>query len=154
GRLDRNTSGVLLLTNEYEWVNKLTHPKYQRIRTYRIYIEGPIKMNALKELANGIYLENDNNEKEKKKTQPAFIEIIREEKLKLKDQIKKISILSISIKEGRNRQLRRMFEQINQPIIKIKRTAFENITLKNIYFPKQYRELNKKEVMNLKIRKL
>ncbi|ETW32478.1 hypothetical protein PFFCH_00071 [Plasmodium falciparum FCH/4] len=51
GRLDRNTSGVLLLTNDYAWVNKLTHPKYQRIRTYRVHIEGPVKMNALKELA-------------------------------------------------------------------------------------------------------
>ncbi|CRG94395.1 pseudouridine synthase, putative [Plasmodium gallinaceum] len=153
GRLDRNTSGVLLLTNEYEWVNRLTHPKYQRIRTYRIHIEGPVKMNVLKELASGIYLENDSSKKEKKKTQPAFIEIIREENLKIKDQIKKISVLSISVKEGRNRQIRKMFEQINQPIIKIKRTAFENITLKNIHFPKQYRELNQREVTNLKMRK-
>ncbi|EUR81538.1 hypothetical protein PFBG_00208 [Plasmodium falciparum 7G8] len=134
GRLDRNTSGVLLLTNDYAWVNKLTHPKYQRIRTYRVHIEGPVKMNALKELAR------------------AFIEILREEKIKIKEDTKKITVLNISIKEGRNRQIRKMFQQINQPVIKIKRTSFENITLKNIYFPKQYRELNQKEVNDLKLR--
>ncbi|GAW79418.1 pseudouridine synthetase [Plasmodium gonderi] len=156
GRLDRNTSGVLLLTNEYTWVNKLTHPKYQRIRTYRIHIEGEAQMKVLRDLANGIYLEKEENEKEikKNKTQPAFIEILREENIKIKDQIKKITVLNISIREGRNRQLRKMFEQINQPIIKIKRTAFENITLKNIFFPKQYRELTQTEVSNLKLRKL
>ncbi|SOV20751.1 pseudouridine synthase,putative [Plasmodium sp. DRC-Itaito] len=177
GRLDRNTSGVLLLTNDYAWVNKLTHPKYQRIRTYRVHIEGPVKMNALKELARGIYLEDDEKEQPKKKynnkessekskiddkqkkkqskmkkTNPAFIEILREEKIKIKEDNKKITVLNISIKEGRNRQIRKMFQQINQPVIKIKRTSFENITLKNIYFPKQYRELNQKEVNDLKLR--
>ncbi|SBT75603.1 pseudouridine synthase, putative [Plasmodium ovale] len=160
GRLDRNTSGVLLLTDEHMWVNKLTHPKYQRIRTYRIHIEGAVKMNLLKEIANGVYLKNEDDKKRKdvkknsdmKKTQPAFIEILREENVKIKDQTKKVTVLNISIKEGRNRQIRKMFEQINQPVIKIKRTAFENVTLKDIFFPKQYRELTPKEITNLKTR--
>ncbi|KAI4840346.1 pseudouridine synthase [Plasmodium brasilianum] len=154
GRLDRNTSGVLLLTNEYAWVNRLTHPKYQRIRTYRVHIEGPVKMSSLKELAAGVYIEHDDDKKKekKKKTQPAFIEILREECVKIQDKMKKVSVLNISIKEGRNRQIRKMFEQINQPVIKIKRSAFENITLKDIFFPKQYRELTQKEVSNLKTR--
>ncbi|VWU48799.1 pseudouridine synthase, putative [Hepatocystis sp. ex Piliocolobus tephrosceles] len=156
GRLDRNTSGVLLLTDEYSWVNKLTHPKYQRIRTYRIHIEGSVQMKALKEIANGVYLKNENDKKNiiknNRKTQPALIEIIREETVKIKDQTKTISILNITIKEGRNRQIKKMFEQINQPVIKIKRTAFENITLKNIHFPKQYRELTQKEIGSLKTR--
>ncbi|CAA9986657.1 pseudouridine synthase, putative [Plasmodium knowlesi strain H] len=160
GRLDRNTSGVLLLTNEYAWVNKLTHPKYQRIRTYRVHIEGPAQMKVLKQLATGIYLQDDNRGKEnkkivkKKRTQPAFIEILREETIKVKDQVKKVSVLNISVREGRNRQIRKMFEQINQPVIKIKRTAFENITLKDVFFPKQYRELTQREISNLKARRL
>ncbi|SBT70510.1 pseudouridine synthase, putative [Plasmodium malariae] len=143
-----------LLTNEYAWVNRLTHPKYQRIRTYRVHIEGPVKMSALKELAAGVYIEHDDDKKKekKKKTQPAFIEILREECVKIQDKMKKVSVLNISIKEGRNRQIRKMFEQINQPVIKIKRSAFENITLKDIFFPKQYRELTQKEVSNLKTR--
>ncbi|CDU16350.1 uncharacterized protein PY17X_0316600 [Plasmodium yoelii] len=153
GRLDRNTSGILLFTNEYAWVNKLTHPKYERVRKYMIHIEGPVRMDALKMLANGVYLKDEDNDKKKnKKTQPALIEVLREENVKIQNQIKKISVLNISIKEGRNRQIRKMFQQINQPIIKIKRTAFENITLKNIHLPKQYRELTKKEITNLKTR--
>ncbi|ANQ06363.1 Pseudouridine synthetase [Plasmodium coatneyi] len=159
GRLDRNTSGVLLLTNEYAWVNKLTHPKYQRIRTYRVHIEGPAQMKVLKQLATGVYLQDEDTAKEKqkimqkKKTQPAFIEILRQETIKIKDQVKKVTVLNISVREGRNRQIRKMFEQINQPVIKIKRTAFENITLKDIFFPKQYRELTDREVSDLKTRR-
>ncbi|KJP87322.1 hypothetical protein AK88_03002 [Plasmodium fragile] len=158
GRLDRNTSGVLLLTNEYAWVNKLTHPKYQRIRTYRVHIEGPVQMKVLKELAAGVYLADDDKGTkkkimQKKKTQPAFIEILRQETIKVKDQVKKVSVLNISVREGRNRQIRKMFEQINQPVIKIKRTAFENITLKDIFFPKQYRELTHREISDLKTRR-
>ncbi|CAD2097194.1 pseudouridylate synthase [Plasmodium vinckei petteri] len=153
GRLDRNTSGVLLLTNEYAWINKLTHPKYERVRKYMIHIEGPVRMDALKTLADGVYLKDEYDSKKKnQKTQPALIEILREENVKIQNQIKKISVLNISIKEGRNRQIRKMFQQINQPIIKIKRTAFENITLKNIRLPKQYRELTKKEITSLKTR--
>lgn len=67
GRLDRNTSGVLLFTNEYTWVNKLTHPKYERVRKYMIHIEGPVRMDALKMLANGVYLKDEDNNKKKKK---------------------------------------------------------------------------------------
>ncbi|CAD2085487.1 pseudouridine synthase, putative [Plasmodium vinckei lentum] len=153
GRLDRNTSGVLLLTNEYAWINKLTHPKYERVRKYMIHIEGPVRMDALKTLADGVYLKDEYDSKKKnQKTQPALIEILREENVKIQNQIKKISVLNISIKEGRNRQIRKMFQQINQPIIKIKRTAFENITLKNIRLPKQYRELTKREITSLKTR--
>ncbi|EUD66721.1 pseudouridylate synthase [Plasmodium inui San Antonio 1] len=159
GRLDRNTSGVLLLTNEYAWVNKLTHPRYQRIRTYRVHVEGPAQMKVLKELATGVYLPEDDRGRKKQKimkterTQPAFIEILRQETIKVKDQVKRISVLNISVREGRNRQIRKMFEQINQPVIKIKRTAFENITLKDIFFPKQYRELTHREVSDLKTRR-
>lgn len=153
GRLDRNTSGVLLLTNEYAWINKLTHPKYERVRKYMIHIEGPVRMDALKTLADGVYLKDEYDSKKKnQKTQPALIEVLREENVKIQNQIKKISVLNISIKEGRNRQIRKMFQQINQPIIKIKRTAFENVTLKNIRLPKQYRELTKKEITSLKTR--
>ncbi|SCL97804.1 pseudouridine synthase, putative [Plasmodium chabaudi chabaudi] len=153
GRLDRNTSGVLLLTNEYAWINKLTHPKYERVRKYMIHIEGPVRMDALKTLADGVYLKDEYDSKKKnQKTQPALIEVLREENVKIQNQIKKISVLNISIKEGRNRQIRKMFQQINQPIIKIKRTAFENVTLKNIRLPKQYRELTKKEITCLKTR--
>lgn len=173
GRLDRNTSGVLLLTNEYEWIHKLTHPKFGRTRTYRVCIEGRVNMRSLRTLANGVYLEEDNwkspnpyegrrgakekenkkeeiNKKKGKRTLPAFIEILREENMTINGSTKKRTVLNISVREGKNRQIRKMFNQINQPVIKIKRIAFENITLKDIHFPKQYRELNQKEISDLK----
>lgn len=136
GRLDYNTSGLLILTNDGEFANLLMHPKSKIYKTYIAKVEGMISRENIKKLQKGIELEDG-------KTAPAKV------KLKRSDKKKKTSIVEISIYEGKNRQVRRMFEAIGHPVLKLKRESYGILDLKGLNAG-DYREVKPHEVKLLR----
>jgi len=134
GRLDYNSEGLLLLTNDGELAYRLTHPRYQIEKTYLTLVRGQVKEIALNKLRNGVNLEDG-------KTQPAVIKILGREQTK--------TLLEITIKEGRNRQVRRMCDKVGHPVVSLKRIKFGPLDLGNLK-PGMYRELTQKEILSLK----
>ncbi|WZL74931.1 pseudouridine synthase [Clostridiaceae bacterium 35-E11] len=114
GRLDYDTSGLLLMTNDGDLSFHLTHPKHEVIKTYIAQIKGMLTKEEIHQFKTGIdiggYI-----------TAPANIEILKKDKTTC--QVK------VRIHEGKNRQIRKMFEKINHPVIKLKRIAIGNIQL-------------------------
>lgn len=133
GRLDCNTSGLLLLTNDGDLAYKLTHPKHDIFKTYNAKLKGIPNEIELNKFRNGLFIDNI-------KTKPAYIKIISNNN--------KISTVQIKISEGRNRQIRKMCENINHPVINLKRIAIGNLNL-NIAVG-TYRFLNENEINYLK----
>lgn len=115
GRLDYDTSGILLLTNDGEFTQYMTHPKFEVTKTYRVKVDGILKRHQQKEMAKGIRLEDG-------KTAPADIQIIRDKK-------DKNMILDVTIHEGRNRQIRRMFEYFDLEVLKLTRIKYDFLNL-------------------------
>lgn len=134
GRLDFNTSGLLILTNDGDLTFKLTHPKFEVEKTYVAKVKGKLTHEEIKKFQNGLLIE-------KYITLPAKLKIIKENF----DN----SVIEIKIREGKNRQVRKMCEAIGHPIIELKRVAIGNITLKDLPNGK-YRYLSNKEVRYLK----
>ena len=133
GRLDLNTSGLLLLTNDGNLTYKLTHPKHNINKIYLAKLTGELKSHEIKKFCNGLMIEN-------KKTAPAEIKIIRQEK--------NFCLAKIKIHEGRKRQIRKMCEKINHPVISLKRIAIGNLKLD--IKSGTYRFLSQKEINYLK----
>lgn len=137
GRLDYDTSGLLVVTNDGDFANLLMHPRYEIDKTYIAKIEGiPTKL-ELRKLEKGIKLEDG-------MTAPAKAKLISLDKRKQK------SIVELTIHEGRNRQVRRMFEAIGFPVQKLRREAFGMLTLKGLNAGEK-RELTPHEVKQLRI---
>ncbi|KMK76497.1 pseudouridine synthase [Alkalihalobacillus pseudalcaliphilus] len=136
GRLDYDTSGLILLTNDGELANQLMHPKFHIDKVYVAKVKGIPKREELKRLADGIRLEDG-------KTAPAKVKLIS------MDKKKQTSIIQLTIHEGRNRQVRRMFEAINYPIMKLKREQYSFLTLQGLN-PGESRPLKPIEVKKLK----
>ncbi len=126
GRLDMNTEGLLILTNDGKFANRLTHPSHNIEKTYIVKIKGRVtdeKINALTKGVNiGDYI-----------TKEAYVEKLEDNKLK------------IVISEGKNRQVRRMCEAVGLYVLKLKRIKIGNLELGNLPLGK-YRYLTKKEV--------
>ncbi|GIN89491.1 ribosomal large subunit pseudouridine synthase B [Siminovitchia terrae] len=137
GRLDYDTSGLLLLSNDGEFTHLLTHPMHEIKKTYVAKVKGIPVREALKKLERGIVLEDG-------KTAPAKVQ------LQTADKRKNSAILEITIHEGRNRQVRRMLEAIGHPVIKLKR---ENLAFLNLHGLNagEFRELTPHEVKRLKV---
>ena len=114
GRLDYDTTGLLLLTNDGEFMQSLTHPSYEIWKTYRAVVKGTPNEKHVEEFARGIELEDG-------KTEPAVLEVVGYKG--------KNAIVEVSIKEGRNRQVRRMLEAINHRVIKLKRVKIGGLEL-------------------------
>lgn len=130
GRLDKNTTGLLLLTNDGTFTYRLTHPKHTITKTYRLTISGSATKEQLALLQTGVPLEDG-------VTYPAEVTILK--------QGSKITILEMTIHEGRNRQIRRMCAAVGIELISLERTAIgplRDTTLKS----GDYRELTKEEV--------
>ncbi|RLQ95050.1 23S rRNA pseudouridine(2605) synthase RluB [Falsibacillus albus] len=136
GRLDYDTSGVLLLTNDGDFANALMHPKFEIPKTYVARLKGLPSRQAIKQLERGVMLEDG-------KTAPAKV------KVKSFDKKKDKSIVEITIHEGRNRQVRRMFEAIGHPVAKLKREQFAFLTLNGLNAG-EIRELTPHEVKQLR----
>ena len=136
GRLDYNTSGLLLLTNDGEFANSLMHPRYELNKTYIAEVNGIPSKSDMNKLANGIVIDG-------KKTARANARI------KEIDKDKQKAIVELTIHEGRNRQVRKMLEAINCPVDKLKRERYGFLDLGNLQ-PGESRPLLKKEVHRLK----
>lgn len=134
GRLDYDTSGLLLLTNDGDLANKLMHPKYHIYKTYIADVEGIINQSSIDKLASGVIIEDY-------KTAPAKIKIINSSKTSSKVQI--------SIHEGKNRQVRKMFDSVGHKVVKLKRISFGQIEL-GLLKPGQWFYLSNEEINFLK----
>ncbi len=136
GRLDYNTEGLLLLTNDGDFMNKLLHPKYEIGKTYVAKIDGIINLDDLHKLADGVKLEDG-------KTAPADVYL---------DSINKTlkeSRVEITIYEGKNRQVRRMFKALGYEVKALKRIAFAGLTLNKLKRG-EYRRLTENELLRLR----
>lgn len=134
GRLDYDTSGLILLTNDGELANDLIHPSREVEKTYRALVKGIPTGKCLGELAKGIMLEDG-------KTAPAQV--------KVKKIINGNALVDITIHEGRNRQVRRMFQRVGNPVIRLKRIAFGPLKIGRMK-PGEWRYLTDREVEILK----
>lgn len=132
GRLDYDTTGIILLTNDGELTNKLTHPSSNIEKTYIAKVEGIVTGYAIKKLRDGIIIDG-------KKTSKA--------KVKLKSTNKKDnkSLVEITIHEGRNHQVKKMFSSLGYNVIKLKREKYANLDLTGLK-PGEYRKLTNKEI--------
>ena len=121
GRLDYETSGLLILTNDGDLTYKLTHPKHEVDKTYMAIVKGVPNAQEIKNFEEGLYIDEEKN----------------------------YSICQIKIHEGRNRQVRKMCRAINHPVLRLRRAAMGKIVLKDLEVG-QYRHLTKEEVAYLK----
>ncbi|MFJ7826208.1 pseudouridine synthase [Psychrobacillus sp. NPDC096623] len=137
GRLDYETSGLLLLTNDGDFSYALTHPKYKVDKTYVARVKGLPLKEQLRPLERGIVLEDG-------KTAPARVKLLSSERKADK------SIIEITIHEGKNRQVRRMFDAIGFPVQKLKREQFGFLTLHGLNAG-EWRELTTHEVKQMRV---
>lgn len=119
GRLDYDTEGLLLLTNDGELANFLTHPRHRVPKTYYATVKGVPHGDALDRLREGVVLEDG-------MTAPAEVEYVDV------DPDGTYAVISVTIYEGRNRQVRRMFEAIRHPVNKLRRVQFGSLTLAGV----------------------
>jgi 23S rRNA pseudouridine2605 synthase len=131
GRLDRDTSGLIILTNDGALANRLTHPRFEVPRTYRALVGGgPVGAAALRSLRDGLVLDDG-------PTAPARVRRLGERRIEL------------TIHEGRNRQVRRMCEAVGHPLLELRRVAFGPLRLGRLP-PGGYRLLQDAEVRRLR----
>ena len=120
GRLDMYTSGALILTNDGEFVYKVTHPKHEINKTYNVTISGIVSNEDIEKLQSGVIIDNDY------KTKPAKVKILKIEKEK------NISRIEITIHEGKNRQVRKMCNAIGKKVLALHRSKIGNINVKDL----------------------
>ncbi|MBF7017066.1 pseudouridine synthase [Staphylococcus durrellii] len=116
GRLDYDTSGLLLLTNDGDFTNLMTHPRYKIKKKYIVKLKGYLMREEVKALEKGVKLEDG-------MTHPATV------KIKNQDKEKSNTLVEITISEGRNRQVRRMFEHFGHQVTKLQRIEFGPLNL-------------------------
>ncbi len=138
GRLDFDTEGLLLLTNDGELTNALTHPRHEVRKTYRARVRGRISRDALKQLERGVVLSASG---EDGPTAPARVKVIA--------QNERVSVIEIEIHEGRKRQVRRMCEVVGHPVLALKRVRIGDLTLGKLK-PGEYRRLTEEEIGRLR----
>ncbi|MBE3588738.1 MAG: rRNA pseudouridine synthase [Thermoanaerobacteraceae bacterium] len=134
GRLDYDSEGLLLLTNDGELTHALTHPGHRVPKTYRVRVEGVPSPDKLAQMARGLLLDDG-------PTAPARVALV--------EKGGGNALLEITIHEGRNRQVRRMCDKIGHPVRRLKRTALGPLTLQGLK-PGQYRFLTPAEVALLR----
>ena len=136
GRLDMYTSGALLLSNDGNFVYKITHPKHEINKTYTVTLKGIVTKEDVEKLEKGVDIGGYT-------TKPAKVKILKT------DIEKNISRLEITIHEGKNRQVRKMCEAIGKKVQALHRTKIGNISVKTLKIG-QWRYLTKKEIEELK----
>lgn len=133
GRLDFNTEGLLLLTNDGDWANRLAHPSHEVEKEYLVKIRGTLAADRISQLENGVKLDDG-------WTAPAKVSVIR--------ILEKNVWFTITIHEGRYRQIRRMCEVLGLPLVKLKRIRYGTILLGDLK-PGEYRLLDAAETRSL-----
>lgn len=136
GRLDYDTSGLLLLTNDGEFANHLMHPRYHVEKAYIAKVEGFLSTEEIKKLENGIKLKGYTTSKAKVKVMS-------------KDKKKNSTIVRIVIHEGHNHQVKNMFDAVGHKVEKLSRESYDFLTLNGLVSG-QYRDLTRQEVAELK----
>jgi 23S rRNA pseudouridine2605 synthase len=138
GRLDADSSGLILLTNDGALAERLTHPRYEVPRTYRVRVTGgPVGERALRALRSGVQLEDG-------PTAPA-----RVRRLLAARRTGEGEELELTIREGRNRQVRRMCEAVGHPVFALRRVAFGPLRLGSLQ-PGAHRRLGEEELRKLR----
>lgn len=135
GRLDYDTSGILLLTNDGDFSQKLAHPKHEVEKVYVAKVKGIADKQTLQPLRKGVRIEG-------RKTAPARYNILST------DKKAETSIVELTIHEGRNHQVKNMLAAVNLPVQKLKRERYGELTLKGLQ-PGDYRRLHPKEIKSL-----
>ena len=135
GRLDADSAGILILTNDGDFTEKMTHPRHQVPKTYRVIVRELVPDYVGADLRKGILLEDGI-------TAPADVEWVDF------DEQNNVSIIDITIREGRNRQVRRMFEAVGYPVLALTRMSIGPIT-SNGLAPGTWRKLSSAEVKSL-----
>ena len=130
GRLDLESRGLLLLTNDGNLIQRLLHPRYKVLKKYRVTVTGNITSHVIAQLRKGVLLEDSYQ------TQPAYVKII--------EQNLGQTVLEFHLSEGKKRQIRRMCQQFHLKVLDLYRFAFGTLEVKNIPEGK-YRPLSKKE---------
>ena len=134
GRLDYNSSGALILTNDGEFANQMMHPRHHVPKTYSVWVRGIPSDRILNLWRSGLMLDG-------KITKPAIINLLKVEGDR--------THLQIIISEGRNRQIRRIAEQLGHPVIKLHRVAIADVNIEQLRSG-EYRLLSDREVKKLK----
>ncbi|WP_054252053.1 pseudouridine synthase [Neofamilia massiliensis] len=130
GRLDMDTTGIILITNDGKLTQILTHPKYELSKTYIAKVKGRPNKTSLNKLRSGLYIDG-------RKTKEAQVRIL--------NTYPNETLVEISIQEGRNRQIRKMFDAIDHPVVSLKRIKIGEIEIGGLMVG-DYRELNKEEM--------
>jgi 23S rRNA pseudouridine2605 synthase len=138
GRLDADSKGLLLLTNDGDLTNRLTHPRYGVAKTYRAVVEGYVDPEGLEQLEKGIWLAD--KEGRGFKTGRSRIRVVK--------RMREKSVLEITIREGRNRQVRRMLASVGHKVKELTRIKMGPLTLEGLA-PGQFRPLTPREVKEL-----
>ena len=135
GRLDMYTSGALILTNDGDFVYKVTHPKHEIEKTYTVTVKGIVQNSEVEQLRKGVKIDDYT-------TKPAKVKILKT------DIEKDISRLEITIHEGKNRQVRRMCEAVNRKVLALHRSKIGSIGVKDIELGR-WRFLKESEIQKL-----
>lgn len=130
GRLDMDTTGIILITNDGKLTQILTHPKYELSKTYIAKVKGRPNKTSLNKLRNGLYIDG-------RKTKGAQVKIL--------NSYPNETLVEITIQEGRNRQIRKMFDAIDHPVTSLKRIKIGEIEIGGLMVG-DYRELSKEEL--------
>lgn len=133
GRLDRDSEGLLLMTNDGEFANKVTHPSKHVYKVYRVTVRPAINEEQLVEMSSGMVIDG-------RKTAPAEVRVVQREEARC--------VLEIILREGRNRQIRKMCEQLGLEVPRLKRIAVGQVKLGGLKSG-AWRELTKDEVHRL-----
>jgi 23S rRNA pseudouridine2605 synthase len=134
GRLDYNTEGLLLLTSDGEWANHLMHPRHEVEKEYHVRVRGKVHKSQLDQLASGVEIEG-------RKTAPARVSLIKEGEQN--------DWFSITIHEGRNRQVRRMCEAVSLSVVRLRRVRYGTLSMGALK-PGEFRYLTEAEVDSLR----
>lgn len=132
GRLDRDTTGLVLITNDGQWSHRVTSPRYQCVKTYRVQTAERITANMVVKLEKGIHLQPENI-----RTRPAKVDVIAEDELLLQ------------ITEGKYHQVKRMLHAVNNAVDRLHRIRIGDILLDDDLMPGEYRALSSKEIASV-----
>lgn len=133
GRLDRNSEGLLIMTNDGEFANMLMHPKFHVPKTYRVTLHKELTEEQIISLSEGIEIDG-------RMTSPCDVTVL----VKTPERV----VIEIILYEGRNRQIRKMFEAVGIEVVRLKRTAIGNVKL-GMLKPGAYRDLTDNEIASL-----
>lgn len=132
GRLDVDTTGLVLITDDGQWSHRITSPKHHCEKTYRVWLADPVGDDYAKQFANGIELRN-----ERELTRPAQLEIVDEAQVLL------------TIREGKYHQVKRMFAALGNKVVALHRERIGNIVLDEELEPGNYRYLTEQEIASV-----